>query len=335
MRKTKGRMRGILSLVLAMLLTVTMIPAQKVLAEGEPSGSTGNLTFASFDSTDISLGEVQWKNGNADTWHTQTTTGDVTATNVRIVVKGNANLGQHMALRINGQDILQTNLETLKSNEGLVLQVNGKYQFEHIEFSSAAGGSGGEENPPQPPTSQGIELILEGNAKDTFDTLIATGDTANNIYVKVNEDTSYQKINDLIKSKMVTVSPDGRYQFDKSVTKVSLYVKYDTNYMVQFMPDAAGMGFSEKAPLVLDGSGSQHIQIDKKVNTITWAYDDVRYGKDAYLEHGTAEIIAVDGTPVAQLPKDPDNFAANAGNKDGGHFAADPGAMVTSYREFS
>lgn len=336
MKKTKGRVRGILSLVLAMLLTVTMIPAQKVLAEGEaagnPTGSTGNLTFASFDSTDISLGEVQWKNGDADTWHTQTTTGDVTATNVRIVVKENANLGQHMALRINGQDILQTNLETLKSDEGLKLQADGKYQFEHIGFSSAAGGSGGEENPPQPPkppVSQGIEFVLEGNARDKFGEMIAAGNDANNIYVKVNEDTSYQKINDLIKSKMVTVSPDGRYQFDKSVTKVSLYVKYDANYMVQFMPNVAGRGFSENAPLVLDGSGSQHIQIDKKVNTITWAYDDVRYGKDAYLEHGTAEIIAVNGTPVAKLPVDPTNFATNAGNKDGGHFAADPGDKIT------
>lgn len=338
MKKTKGRMRGILSLVLAMLLTVTMIPAQKVLAEGEtagnPTGSTGNLTFASFDSTDISLGEVQWKNGGADTWHTQTTTGDVTATNVRIVVKENANLGQHMALRINGQDILQTNLETLKSNEGLTLKADGKYQFEHIEFSSAAGGSGGEENPPQPPkppVSQGMELILEGNAKEKFDEMIATGNDANNIYVKVNDEASYQKISELTQGStpQVTVSQDGRYQFADSVKKVSLYVKYDTNYMVQFMPDAAGMGFGEKAPLVLNGSGSQHIQIDKKVNTITWAYDDVRYGKDAYLEHGTAEIIAVNGTPVAQLPKDPDNFAANAGNKDGGHFAADPGAKIT------
>lgn len=227
MKKTKGRMRGILSLVLALLLMVTMIPAQKVLAEG---------------------------------------------------------------------------------------------------------GSGGEENPPQqpqPPATQGMELILEGNARDNFNQMIAIGNAANNIYVKVNEDTSYQKINDLIKSKMVTVSQDGRYQFADSVKKVSLYVKYDANYMVQFMPNVAGIGFSENAPLVLDGSGSQHIQIDKKVNTITWAYDDVRYGKDAYLEHGTAEIIAVNGTPVAQLPKDPDNFAANAGNKDGGHFAADPGAKIT------
>lgn len=338
MKKTKGRMRGILSLVLAMLLTVTMIPAQKVLAEDGPSGSTegntGNLTFASFDSTDISLGEVQWQNGDADTWHTQTTTGTVTATKVRIVVKENTNLGPHMALRIGGSDILQTNLETLKSEAGLTLQAEGKYQFEHIEFSSAAGGSGSGEQPSQPPASQGIELILEGNAKDTFDTLIATGNDANNIYVKVNEEASYQKISDLTKDStgstpLVTVSPDGRYQFANTVTKVSLYVKYDANYMVQFMPNVAGMGFSENAPLVLDGSSSQHIQIDKKVNTITWAYDDVRYGKDAYLEHGTAEIIAVDGTPVEKLPKDPDNFAANAGNKDGGHFAAAPGAKIT------
>lgn len=335
MRKTKGRMRGILSLVLAMLLTVTMIPAQKVLAEGEPAGnpaeSTGNLTFASFDSTDTSLGEVQWKNGDADTWHTQTTQGNVTATNVRIVVKENANLGQHMALRINGQDVLQTNLETLKSEAGMTLQADGKYQFEHIGFSSAAGGFGGGEQqpqPPQPPVSQGIELILEGNARDKFDTLIATGNAENNIYVKVNDEASYQKISDLIHDNQVTVS-GGCYQFVASVKKVFLYVKYDTDYMVQFMPNVAGMGFSENAPLVLNGAVSQHIQIDKKVNTITWAYDDVSYGKDAYLEHGTAEIIAVDGTPVEKLPKDPDNFAANAGNKDGGHFAAASGAKIT------
>ena len=45
MKKTKGRMRGILSLVLAMLLTVTMIPAQKVLAEGEAAGNPTDSYF--------------------------------------------------------------------------------------------------------------------------------------------------------------------------------------------------------------------------------------------------------------------------------------------------
>lgn len=332
MKKTKGRMRGILSLVLAMLLTVTMIPAQKVLAEGEaagnPTGSTGNLMFQ-FANNSAEYGSVEWKDTTGN-WHTQNENGTVTAAVVRVKCASGGQLEPGAGLYLDGKDILakETNKTALQSDAGLTLEAGKNYAFQNIAFI-AAGGSGGEEQPPQPPASHGIEFVLEGNAKDKFDTLIATGDTANNIYVKVNDEASYQKINDLIKSKMVTVSPDGRYQYDKSVTKVSLYVKYDANYMVQFMPNVAGMGFSENAPLVLDGSGSQHIQIDKKVNTITWAYDDVRYGKDAYLEHGTAEIIAVDGTPVAQLPKDPDNFAANAGNKDGGHFAADPGAKIT------
>lgn len=335
MRKTKGRMRGILSLVLALLLMVTMIPAQKVLAEGEPAGnptgSTGNLTFQ-FANNSAEYGSVEWQDATGN-WKKQQADGTVTATAVRVKYNKGGQLEPGAGLFLDGKNILEdkTNKTDLESENGFTLKTDKNYAFQHIAFITA-GGSGGEENPPQPPkppVSQGIEFFLEGNAKDKFDTLIATGDTANNIYVKVNEDTSYQKINDLIKSKMVTISPDGRYQFDKSVTKVSLYVKYDANYMVQFMPNVAGIGFSENAPLVLDGSGSQHIQIDKKVNTITWAYDDVRYGKDAYLEHGTAEIIAVNGTPVAQLPKDPDNFAANAGNKDGGHFAADPGAKIT------
>lgn len=335
MRKTKGRMRGILSLVLALLLMVTMIPAQKVLAEGEPAGnptgSTGNLTFQ-FANNSAEYGSVEWQDATGN-WKKQQADGTVTATAVRVKYNKCGQLEPGAGLFLDGKNILEdkTNKTDLESENGFTLKTDKNYAFQHIAFITA-GGSGGEENPPQPPkppVSQGIEFVLEGNARDKFGEMIAAGNDANNIYVKVNEDTSYQKINDLIKSKMVTVSQDGRYQFADSVKKVSLYVKYDANYMVQFMPNVAGMGFSENAPLVLDGAGSQHIQIDKKVNTITWAYDDVRYGKDAYLEHGTAEIIAVDGTPVAQLPKDPDNFAANAGNKDGGHFAADPGAKIT------
>lgn len=332
MRKTKGRMRGILSLVLAMLLTVTMIPAQKVLAEdgtpGSMTGNTGNLEFK-YEDTALGFGYVQWKD-NAGTWHTQQENGTVTATAVRIKYDHGGQLDAGTSLCVGGNNILPSNKTRLESDEGYTLETGKNYAFERIKFI-AAGGSGSGEQPPQPPASQGIELILEGNAKDKFDEMIAAGNAVNNIYVKVNDAASYQKISELTQGNtpQVTVSPDGRYQFDKSVTKVSLYVKYDANYMVQFMPNAAGMGFSENAPLVLDGSGSQHIQIDKKVNTITWAYDDVRYGKDAYLEHGTAEIIAVNGTPVAKLPMDPDNFATNAGNKDGGHFAAVPGAKIT------
>ena len=337
MKKTKGRMRGILSLVLAMLLLVTMIPVQKVLAEGDPAGNpagnSGNLTFQ-FANNSAEYGSVEWKD-NDGKWHAQQENATVTATAVRIKYNKGGQLEPGAGVFLDGNNILEdkTNKTALESENGFTLKIDKNYAFQHIAFI-AAGGSGGEENPsqpPQPPTSQGIELILEGNAKDTFDEMIATGDTANNIYVKVNDAASYQKISELTQGNtpQVTVSPDGRYQFAEFVKTVSLYVKYDANYMVQFMPNAAGMGFSENAPLVLDGSCSQHIQIDKKVNTITWAYDDVRYGKEAYLEHGTAEIIAVNGTPVAELPKDPDNFATNAGNKDGGHFAATPGDRIT------
>lgn len=339
MRKTKGRMRGILSLVLAMLLTVTMIPAQKVLAEGEstgnPEGNTGNLTFQ-YEDTALGFGYVEWKD-NDGTWHTQQKNGTVTATAVRIKYDNGGQLEPGAGLYLDGKDILkdEANKTALESENGLTLETDKNYEFQHIAFIAAGGSGSGEQPPqqPQPPASQGIGFVLEGNAKDKFDEMIVAGDAANNIYVKVNDAASYQKISDLMKDStgstpLVTVS-GGRYQFANTVTKVSLYVKYDANYMVQFMPNVAGMGFGENAPLVLDGSSSQHIQIDKKVNTITWAYDDVRYGKDAYLEHGTAEIIAVDGTPVEKLPKDPDNFATNAGNKDGGHFAAAPGAKIT------
>ena len=336
MRKTKGRMRGILSLVLAMLLTVTMIPAQKVLAEGESAGNTegntGNLTFQ-YEDTALGFGYVEWKDDTGN-WHTQQNDGTVTATAVRVNCVSGGQLEPGAGLYLDGDNILKdkANKTALESEAGLALAPDKNYAFQHIAFIAAGGSGGGERQPqpPQHPTTQGIELILEGNAKDKFDEMIATGNDANNIYVKVNDAASYQKISELTQGNTPQVTASGgRYQFDKSVTKVSLYVKYDANYMVQFMPNVAGMGFSENAPLVLDGSGSQHIQIDKKVNTITWAYDDVCYGKDAYLEHGTAEIIAVNGTPVAQLPMDPDKFATNAGNKDGGHFAADPGAKIT------
>ncbi len=325
-------MRGILSLVLAMLLTVTMIPAQKVLAEGEPAGNpegnTGNLTFQFENNNNSEYGSVEWKD-NAGKWHEQQTNGIVTANAVRVTCASGGQLEPGAGLYLDGKDILkdEANKTALESENGLTLETDKNYEFQHIAFI-AEGGSGGGEQQPQPPASQGIGFVLEGNAKDEFDNLIATGNDANNIYVKVDGAASYQKISNLIESNMVTVT-GGRYQFANTVTKVSLYVKYDANYMVQFMPNVAGMGFSEDAPLVLDGSGSQRIQIDKKVNTITWAYDDVRHGKDAYLEHGTAEIIAVNGTPVEKLPKDPDNFATNAGNKDGGHFAAAPGAKIT------
>ena len=36
------------------------------------------------------------------------------------------------------------------------------------------------------------------------------------------------------------------------------------------------------------------IQIDKNVLTVSWAYDEKTYGEDAWLEHGCAQITAIE-----------------------------------------
>lgn len=148
MKKTKGRMRGILSLVLAMLLTVTMIPAQKVLAEGEaagnPTGSTGNLMFQ-FANNSAEYGSVEWKDTTGN-WHTQNENGTVTAAVVRVKCASGGQLEPGAGLYLDGKDILakETNKTALQSDAGLTLEAGKNYAFQNIAFI-AAGGSGGEE----------------------------------------------------------------------------------------------------------------------------------------------------------------------------------------------
>ena len=109
MKKTKGRMRGILSLVLAMLLLVTMIPVQKVLAEGDPAGNpagnSGNLTFQ-YEDTALGFGYVEWKDDTGN-WHTQQNDGTVTATAVRVNCVSGGQLEPGAGLYLDGDNILK------------------------------------------------------------------------------------------------------------------------------------------------------------------------------------------------------------------------------------
>lgn len=61
------------------------------------------------------------------------------------------------------------------------------------------------------------------------------------------------------------------------------------------------------------------------MRTITWAYDRQTYGEDAYLEHGKAQVVAVEG--VDDLYNIP--FASNPGDEKGGHIAVEAGKQVT------
>ena len=116
------------------------------------------------------------------------------------------------------------------------------------------------------------------------------------------------------------------YVFEADITSIQFYVSCDeTKYSLQFPGKSADEGKSEQTAIALNAAGTQHIQIDHSVRTITWAYDRQTYGEDAYLEHGKAQVVAVEG--VDDLYSIP--FASNPGDEKGGHIAVEAGKQVT------
>ena len=116
------------------------------------------------------------------------------------------------------------------------------------------------------------------------------------------------------------------YVFEADITSVKFYVSCDeTKYSLQFPGKSGDAGKSEQTAIALNAAGTQHIQIDHSVRTITWAYDRQTYGEDAYLEHGKAQVVAVEG--VYDLYSIP--FANNPGDEKGGHIAVEAGKQVT------
>lgn len=125
--------------------------------------TTNNLTF-SYDRTDLSCGEVQWKDSE-ENWHTQTTNGSVSATAVRIKYSNNGTLASHTALRVNGANILPDNniKNALESDNGLALDAEKNYSFENIEFISGDGPL-----PQGPPAFDGSAYFVWQGANDAF-----------------------------------------------------------------------------------------------------------------------------------------------------------------------
>ncbi len=58
--------------------------------------------------------------------------------------------------------------------------------------------------------------------------------------------------------------------------------------------------------------------------TVTWAYDSDSFGADAYLEHGKAQITAIEGVSDFSTL-----FGANPGDAKGGNIAVPAGKKVT------
>ena len=201
--------------------------------------------------------------------------------------------------------------------DGVPIEITGG----HIEFTdtSAGGGSQGG-NPPQP---TGGSLQFEGNAWSSYQNMkLYAG-----LELYVNPDnTGFVTLTDLLNQNKATFDESGMVcLLDESVTSVSIYAQLEKKdeYEIQFY-GAQTAGTSEDTAITVNGT--QHIQIDRKCLTVTWAYDDT-YGEDGRIEHGTAEIIKINGQDVSQMTFS--NFANNPGDKSGGHLAVKRDDVVT------
>lgn len=189
----------------------------------------------------------------------------------------------------------------------------------HIEFTdtSAGGGSQGG-NLPQ---STGVSLQFEGDAWSSYqDTKLYAG-----LELYVNPDnTGFVTLTDLLNQNKAAFDESGKVCL-LGVKSVSIYAQLvnKDEYEIQFH-EAETAGTSEDTAIKVNGT--QHIQIDRKCLTVTWAYDDT-YGEDGRIEHGTAEIIKINGQDVSQMTFS--NFANNPGDKKGGHLEVKRGDAVT------
>lgn len=307
------------SVLLTLVLIFGVLPAMNVSAEGE-GGQGSRLIELNFKGT---------VNGSTVTY-------DVEGTKVALTVEGaelngskvsvpEGNLGSvkfklenfdpdNMQIRVYSNNGFQTKL-TVTQNETSLAEREGEGGFpDSITLVVEKKGSQGQ---PGQSTDNRIRLQLEGDACNSF----ADMDSKNmKIYVSKDNGSSFSPLTGL------GTNSTREYVFEADITSIQFYVSCDeTKYSLQFPGKSGDEGKSEKTAIVLNAAGTQHIQIDHSVRTITWAYDSQTYGEDAYLEHGKAQVVAVEG--VGDLSNIP--FASNPGDEKGGHIAVEAGKKVT------
>ena len=307
------------SVLLTLVLIFGVLPAMNVSAEGE--GGQGSRS--------IELNFAGTVNGSIVTY-------GVEGTDVALTVEGAAlndskvsisegNLGSvkfklenfdpdKMQIRVYSNDGFQTYL-TVNQNETSLAEREGEGGFpDSITLVVEKKGSQGQ---PGQSTDNRIRLQLEGDACNSFADMVSKD---KQIYVSKDGGSSFSQLTGL------DTNSTKEYVFEADITSVKFYVSCDeTKYSLQFPGKSADEGKSEQTAIALNAAGTQHIQIDHSVRTITWAYDRQTYGEDAYLEHGKAQVVAVEG--VYDLYSIP--FANNPGDEKGGHIAVEAGKQVT------
>lgn len=307
------------SVLLTLVLIFGVLPAMNVSAEGE--GGQGSRS--------IELNFAGTVNGSTVTY-------DVEGTDVALTVEGaelndskvsisEGNLGSvkfklenfdpdKMQIRVYSNDGFQTYL-TVNQNETSLAEREGEGGFpDSITLVVEKKGSQGQ---PGQSTDNRIRLQLEGDACNGFADMVSKDIQ---IYVSKDGGSSFSQLTGL------DTNSTKEYVFEADITSVKFYVSCDeTKYSLQFPGKSGDAGKSEQTAIALNAAGTQHIQIDHSVRTITWAYDRQTYGEDAYLEHGKAQVVAVEG--VYDLYSIP--FASNPGDEKGGHIAVEAGKQVT------
>ena len=307
------------SVLLILVLLFGVLPAMNVSAEGE--GGQGSRS--------IELNFAGTVNGSIVTY-------GVEGTDVALTVEGaelndskvsisEGNLGSvkfklenfdpdKMQIRVYSNDGFQTYL-TVNQNETSLAEWEGEGGFpDSITLVVEKLGSQGQ---PGQSTDNRIRLQLDGDACTSFADMVSKNIQ---IYVSKDGDSSFSQLPGL------DTNSTKEYVFEGDITSVKFYVSCDeTKYSLQFPGKSGDAGKSEQTAIALNAAGTQHIQIDHSVRTITWAYDRQTYGEDAYLEHGKAQVVAVEG--VDDLYNIP--FASNPGDEKGGHIAVEAGKQVT------
>lgn len=307
------------SVLLTLVLIFGVLPAMNVSAENEGGQGSRSIEL-NFEGT---------VNGGTVTY-------DVEGRNVALIVEdaelndskvsiSEGNLGSvkfklknfdsdNMQIRVYSNNGFQTKL-TVTQNETSLAEREGEGGFpDSITLVVEKKGSQGQQGQS---TDNRIRLQLEGDACTSFADMVSK-----NIQIYVSKDggSSFSQLPGL------DTKSTKEYVFEADVTSIQFYVSCDeTKYSLQFQGKSGDVGKSAQTPITLNAAETQTIQIDHSVRTITWAYDSQTYGEDAYLEHGKAQVVAVEG--VGDLSNIP--FASNPGDEKGGHIAVEAGKKVT------
>lgn len=316
------------SVLLTLVLLFGVLPGMNVSAENEGGQGSGNsveitLDNGTYDDTyKNKYGTIQYStnyrdNSTSAEWKEIS---ELTASDNQGKSKYTIQ-GENVYIKITyaqGSTYKAAIPNGVEVKDGVPIEITGG----HIEFTdtSAGGGSQGG-NPPQP---TGVSLQFEGNAWSSYQNMkLYAG-----LELYVNPDnTGFVTLTDLLNQNKATFDESGMVcLLDESVTFVSIYAQLEKKdeYEIQFHGATQAVGTSEDTAITVNGT--QHIQIDRKCLTVTWAYDDT-YGEDGRIEHGTAEIIKINGQDVSQMTFS--NFANNPGDKSGGHLAVKRDDVVT------